>query len=159
MSFSVFLVSFFTWILLTWSFDWQEVIVGLVVSLFISVIFKRYYRIKFGRNFLVGLFKFLFVYVPVFTWEMVKANVDVASRLWSSKGNVRPGFVKVKTELKGDVEKLLLANSITLTPGTITMDIVGDELYVHWIDVAGLDNESKKVFYGRFEKILKGVCK
>lgn len=157
MSFSVFLVSFFTWLLLTWSFDWQEVVVGLIVSVVISVIFRKYYKISFNKNFIAGVFKFFFVYVPVFIWEMFKANVDVASRALLPGKNVKPGFVKVKTELKGEVAKLTLANSITLTPGTITMDIVDDELYVHWIDVTGTDEESKKSFYGKFEKILKGV--
>lgn len=157
MSFSVFIVSFFTWLLLTWSVEWQEVVIGLVVSLVISLIFTKYYRIKFNGKFIPGLFKFLFVYIPVFVWKMIKANLDVASRVLVPGRNVKPGFVKVKTALKGDVAKLTLANSITLTPGTITFDVVDDELYVHWIDVAGTDEESKKSFYDKFEKILKGV--
>ncbi len=157
MSFSVFIVSFFTWLLLTWSVEWQEVVIGLVVSLVISLIFTKYYRIKFNGKFIPGLFKFLFVYIPVFVWEMIKANLDVASRVLVPGRNVKPGFVKVKTALKGDVAKLTLANSITLPPGTITFDVVDDELYVHWIDVAGTDEESKKSFYGKFEKILNGV--
>lgn len=157
MSFSVFIVSFFTWVVLTWSLDWQELLVGLVVSTVISVIFKRHYRIKFGKKFFGGLLKFVFIYIPVFIWEMFKANLDVASRTLFPKGNLKPGFVKIRTNLNSDVAKLTLANSITLTPGTITMDVVGDELYVHWIDVLGTDEESKKTFYGKFEKILKGV--
>ncbi len=157
MVFSVFIVSFFTWLLLTWSVEWQEVIIGLVVSFAISLIFTKYYRIKFNGKFIPGLFKFLFVYIPVFVWEMIKANLDVASRVLVPGRNVKPGFVKVKTALKGDVAKLTLANSITLTPGTITFDVVDNELYVHWIDVVGTDEESKKSFYGKFEKILKGV--
>lgn len=159
MSFSVFVVSFFTWLVLTWSLDWQELLVGVVASLVVSMIFRKYYRIKLKKNFLTVFLKLVFVYIPVFIWEMIKANVDVASRTLFPKGNLKPGFVRVKTDLKSDTAKLILANSITLTPGTITMDVSGDELYVHWIDVAGCDEASKKKFYGKFEKILKGVYK
>ncbi|MGC8819771.1 MAG: Na+/H+ antiporter subunit E [Fervidobacterium sp.] len=157
MNFSVFIVSFFTWLVLTWSLDWQEVLIGLIVSLVVSMLFKKYYRIHFNGKVISGLFRFVFLYIPVFIWEMIKANVDVASRVLTPGRNVKPGFVKVKTTLKGDIAKLTLANSITLTPGTITFDVVEDELHVHWIDVSGTDEESKKSFYGRFEKILKGV--
>jgi len=157
MNFSVFIVTFFTWLALTWTIEPQEVIVGFVVSFVISIVFKKYYNIKFNSRFVPGLFKFVFVYIPVFIWEMLKANFDVASRVVEPKVNVKPGFVKVKTSLKGDVAKLTLANSITLTPGTITVDMKDDELYIHWIEVTGTDEESKKSFYGRFERILKGV--
>lgn len=157
MSFSVFIVTFFTWLVLTWTIDPQEIIVGLIVSAVISVIFKRYYNIKLSAKFIPGLFKFVFVYISVFIWEMLKANLDVASRVVEPKVKVKPGFVRIKTDLKGDVAKLTLANSITLTPGTITVDIKDDELYIHWIEVKGTDEESKKSFYGVFERILKGV--
>ncbi|AMW33558.1 Na+/H+ antiporter subunit E [Fervidobacterium islandicum] len=157
MSFSVFIVTFFTWLVLTWTIDPQEIIVGLIVSAVISVIFKRYYNIKLSAKFIPGLFKFVFVYIPVFIWEMLKANLDVASRVVEPKVKVKPGFVRIKTDLKGDVAKLTLANSVTLTPGTITVDIKDDELYIHWIEVKGTDEESKKSFYGVFERILKGV--
>ncbi len=157
MNFFVFIVIFFTWLALTWTIEPQEVIVGLVVSFVISIVFKKYYNIKFNSRFVPGLFKFVFVYIPVFIWEMLKANFDVASRVVEPKVNVKPGFVKVKTSLKGDVAKLTLANSITLTPGTITVDMKDDELHIHWIEVIGTDEESKKSFYGRFERILKGV--
>lgn len=157
MNFSVFIVSFFTWLLLTWSIDVQEVIMGLIVSVVVSMVFRKYYSIRFDGKFIVRLFKFLFIYIPVFIWEMIKANLDVASRVIVPDMRLKPGFVKVRTEMKTDVGKLMLANSITLTPGTITFDISDGELYVHWIDVAGTDEESKHSFYGRLERVLKGV--
>jgi len=157
MSFSVFVVTFFTWLTLTWTIELQEVIVGLIVSAVISIVFKKYYNIRFNAKFIPGLLKFVFIYIPVFIWEMLKANIDVASRVVETKTDIKPGFVKIKTTLKGDVAKLTLANSITLTPGTITVDMKDDDLYVHWIEVVGTDEESKKIFYGRFERILKGV--
>ena len=87
---------------------------------------------------------------------MVKANFDVAARVLNPKLPLNPGFVKVKTNLEGNASKLFLANSITLTPGTLTMEVEGDSLYIHWIDVKSPE-EKEKYISGRFEGILKGV--
>jgi multicomponent Na+:H+ antiporter subunit E len=68
--------------------------------------------------------------------------------------------VKVKTTLKSDTALTFLANSITLTPGTLTVDIDKDcgVLYVHWIDVKAKDVEAAtKIIVERFEKILKRI--
>lgn len=158
MNFSVFLVSYFTWMILTSFTDVKELIVGFFVSLVISIVMKKYYRIKFDVKFPIRVIKFVFVYLPVFIWEMIKANFDVAFRVLSPSLPINPGFVKIKTNLKKDSSKLALANSITLTPGTLTLDVKEDTLFIHWISVKALDEEEKKKKIGGiFEKILKGV--
>lgn len=158
MNFSVFLVSYFTWMILTSFTDVKELIVGFFVSLVISIVMKKYYRIKFDVKFPIRVIKFVFVYLPVFIWEMIKANFDVAFRVLSPSLPINPGFVKIKTNLKKDSSKLALANSITLTPGTLTLDVKEDTLFIHWISVKTLDEEEKKKKIGGiFEKILKGV--
>ncbi|MBU1238544.1 Na+/H+ antiporter subunit E, partial [Myxococcota bacterium] len=67
-----------------------------------------------------------------------------------------PGIVKVKTTLKSPMGRLLLANSITLTPGTLTVEIEGEYLFIHWIDVSSTDVDaaSEKIVKG-FEKYLE----
>ncbi|ABR31064.1 cation:proton antiporter [Thermosipho melanesiensis] len=158
MNFSVFIVTYFTWVLLTGYNDISELLVGFLVSLVISVVFKRYYRIKFDGWFLVKIVKFLLIYLPIFIWEMIKANFDVAARVLNPKLPINPGFVRVKTELKKDTSRLFLANSITLTPGTLTLDVEEDTLYIHWIDVkAKSADERRRHISEKFEKILKGV--
>lgn len=155
---SVFIVTYFTWILLTGYNDISELIVGFFVSLIVASVLKKYYRIRFDSKFLVRFVKFVLVYLPVFIWEMIKANFDVAARVLNPKLPINPGFVKVKTNLKKEASKLTLANSITLTPGTLTLDVKDDTLFIHWIDVKTLDeNEKKEKISGTFEKILKGV--
>ena len=71
---------------------------------------------------------------------------------------IKPGIVKVRLELKSDIAKAILANSITMTPGTISVDLVGDILYVHWIYVGSFDPAvyQNKVA-GRFEKYIKRI--
>ncbi|SHH18053.1 Na+/H+ antiporter subunit E [Thermosipho atlanticus] len=158
MNFSVFLVTYFTWMILTSFTDVKELIVGLFVSLVISIVLRKYYVIKFDIKFPLRIVKFIFLYLPVFIWEIIKANFDVAVRVLNPSLPINPGFVKISTELKKDSSKLVLANSITLTPGTLTLDVRDDVLFIHWIDVKTLeDKEKKRIIAGKFEKILKGV--
>jgi len=55
---------------------------------------------------------------------------------------VKPGIVKVRTRLKSRMGRLLLANSITLTPGTLTVELNGEWLYIHWVTVESADIEA-----------------
>jgi len=155
---SLFIVIFFIWLILTNSFAVSKLIVGFIASLTIAGFFKKYSFIRFDRKILLRILLFAFIYIPVLTWEMIKANIDVARRVLTPSLPLYPGFVKVKTDLKGNISKLTLANSITLTPGTLTLDVEEDTLYVHWIDVKSVEEEEKKKrIVGRFERILKGV--
>ena len=105
----------------------------------------------------VRVFWFLY-YIPVFFIHMVKANLDVAYRVLHLEVPIRPGIVKVTTGLKSDLGITFLANSITLTPGTLTVDIVGSDLYIHWINITDDDPERQtELIVSRFENILKKV--
>lgn len=138
------------WLLLTGSLHPDELIVGAVVLVLTLVVYRHslevFGGIKFGPKTLV----MLPVYLVVFVVELVKSNIDVARRVLSPALPVNPGIVRVHTELESDVGKLLLANSITLTPGTLTLDVDGKDLYVHWIDVQDTNTIGR-----RFEGIAK----
>ena len=103
---------------------------------------------------------FLLQYIPVLLWEVLKANIDVAYRVVHPKLPIRPGIVEVKTSLRSDIALTLLANSITLTPGTMSVDIGKENtvLYIHWIDVRERDSEAAtKIIVERFERILRKI--
>ena len=71
---------------------------------------------------------------------------------------IRPGIVKVQTELTSAMGKTFLANSITLTPGTLTVDIIDQTLYVHWINIETDDPEAQTdKLVRRFERMLKEI--
>jgi multicomponent Na+:H+ antiporter subunit E len=82
----------------------------------------------------VRWFTFL-VYLFPFFYAMAKANVDVAYRVIT--GRINPAIVRINPRLKNDVSLTILANSITLTPGTLSVDVdqKTNELYVHWINI------------------------
>ena len=103
----------------------------------------------------------LVCYAFVFLWECLKANIDVACRLIHPGLPIRPGIVKVKTLLRSDIGLTLLANSITLTPGTTTLDIDKDNgfLYIHLLKVEeGYDRSSMHLRrVARLENILTKI--
>ena len=142
---STFIVCFVFWLLLTWSIEIQELAAGAVVSLAVALFSARFFVHEksfwlFNPVKLVNLIVYVLFIFPV---ELVKANWDVAKRCLGGCKNVNPGIVKVPVELESDYAQAMLANSITLTPGTITMDIAEEEgktwYYIHWIDVAETD--------------------
>ena len=97
-------------------------------------------------------------YLGVLLIEIVKANIDVAYRVLHPKMPIKPGIVTIRTNLKQDIAKLILANSITLTPGTFTLDIIGDKLLIHWINVKAEDmEEATRIIAGKFERHLKVI--
>ncbi|MBT3319365.1 MAG: Na+/H+ antiporter subunit E [Clostridia bacterium] len=156
---STFLVLLAIWVLLT-GFNWMEVVLGAAVSLVLAIIISRFVNYSFGFGIILGLIKFIVIYIPVFIFKLVLANIDIAYRVLSPKLPINPGIVKVPTKLKSDFGKFVLANSITLTPGTLSLDVEDDEVIVHWVNVKGkTSGEHQSRISKTFEKLLGGIVK
>ena len=154
----LFVILFLIWLALTSSFHWQEVAVGAFLSLVLALILNKNYMALGLPSLSLKKIGFSVVYIIVLFKEIVVANFDVAYRVLHPKMPIQPGIVVIKTELKQDIAKLILANSITLTPGTFTLDIQGDRLLIHWINVQSTqDDEATKLIGQRFEKYLKVI--
>jgi len=158
-SFAYLLVfSFAVWLALTSSLEIQEVSVGIGVCVVVALWLSRYYLHLGLPPLSVKRVLFLFIYLVVLGAEIAKANLDVAYRVIHPKMPITPGIVVIKTGLKSDIAKMALANSITLTPGTFTLDIIGDNLLIHWINVKAEEVEDATEAIGeRFEKYLKVI--
>jgi len=159
-----FVLAFIVWVILAWPFvdgriNVQVVVAGLIASAVVSVLFHEILP-KEHRVFLspVRIFWFL-VYLPVFFYYVMKANLDVVYRALHPKMPINPGIVKIKTTLKTESGITALANSITLTPGTLTVDLTNDGfLYIHWINVKSDDIEqATKYIAQKFEWFLKKI--
>ena len=147
------------WILLTYPFDTQEAIAGIAVALIILVMPLPGIAILGDIRWTPKAFIYGIGYVFYFLWQLVRANLDVAFRVLHPKLPIEPGIVRVETVLKTRLGRLLLANSITLTPGTITMEADGPDFYVHWIKVEGVhDKERTRKIVSGFEKYLEVIC-
>jgi len=156
-----FIVAFVLWLLLTWSVKVDSILTGAVVAalsaVFLGHLFPRGARKVLSVASAKRVLWFVY-YVPFFLAYCLKANLDVAYRVVNMNLPIRPGIVKVKTKLKSDMARTFLANSITLTPGTLTVDIIGDDMYIHWIAVASDDPEEQtRIIVSRFEEILKRI--
>ena len=151
-------VTLVLWLALVAKLDWQEIICGILICLIVSLFGVHIYS-KLGLPSLTlkGIL-FSLVYIIVLLWEIIKANFDVAYRVIHPKMPIKPGIVVIKTQLKSDIAKMILANSITLTPGTFTLDVIDDKLLVHWINVKTEDTDEATSLIGyRFEKYLRAI--
>jgi len=150
--------SLLTWVALTSSLEPQELVVGIAICIVLSLWLNSHYSRLGLPPLSAKRLGFFLVYLAVLLWEIVKANVDVAYRVVHPRMPINPGIVVVKTHLKSDIAKMILANSITLTPGTFTLDVVGDSLLIHWINVKAEETESTTDLIGkRFERYLRVV--
>jgi len=149
----LFIISLIIWLVLSWTTYLPSVLIGIVVSLFISVWFADFFIMHAENFFQIKKFLYLLLYIPFFIFYCVLANFDVAYRVRHPKLPIKPGIVKVKTILSTLTGRVALANSITLTPGTLTVELTDDGyLYVHWINVTTVDVEeaTKKIVKGSF---------
>jgi multicomponent Na+:H+ antiporter subunit E len=153
-----FIIGFGLWLLLTLSLNIDHLIAGAVVVLLCTVLFGGYFTNKPVKFLQIHRLFWIIIYVPVFIWYMFRANVDVAYRVLHPQRPIKPGIVKIKTTLKTNTAKVFLANSITLTPGTMTCEIDGDYLYIHWIWVYNQEIEgASKLIAAPFEKYLRRI--
>jgi multicomponent Na+:H+ antiporter subunit E len=156
----VFVFALLVWFALTDIKDYQEAIIGIAISLLISFL-AGHFLIKnvASQHPVKRTIHFLF-YIVKFMWEMIKANLEVAYLVIHPMLPIKPGIVKIKTKLTKDSAITVLSNSITLTPGTLTIDINEQkkELYIHWINVKTQDiDKATEEIGNRFEKTLTEV--
>jgi multicomponent Na+:H+ antiporter subunit E len=162
---AIFVLSAAAYLLLAWSgggIDLIEVGISVILGAVMAISARAWNP---GRSWtLAGLnpfrwMAFLFYLAIPFFWGMVKANFDVAFRVIT--GKIRPGIVRVDSGLKGSLAMAMLANSITLTPGTLTVDVdeTGETgvFYVHWINVTD-ENPPESKIYGPFGKWARRVA-
>ncbi len=155
---TVFLLSLLFWLLITFRFTLPNILVGSAAAIICSAIFARYYFHNVYKFLQPARYFWFITYLFYFVWACIKANFDVAYRVLHPAMPIRPGIVKVKTTLKSDFARTLLANSITMTPGTITVDIIDDYMFIHWIFIRSEDPEVyTKMITGTFEKFIKKI--
>ena len=166
--FGMTIIMFVIWLLIAWPYNfennemnWQSFIIGLLISIFVGVVTSRNLVSPFINT---GKFNFnrilwFICYILLFMWLCLKANLDVAYRVLHPQLPIKPGIVKVKTNLKSPIARVALANSITLTPGTLSIDITDDGyLYIHWIYVVSEDIEvATQKIVSQFERILTKI--
>jgi multicomponent Na+:H+ antiporter subunit E len=156
---------FWLWVLLTllWiaansSFAVESVASGALISAALAYIFTQKTNVWQGVRFSPSRFYSFILYTGVFAVELLRANINMMRYVYAPRIDIKPGIVKIKTRLKTPLGRLSLANSIALTPGSLVVDIEGDTLFVHWLDVKTTDpDEATRIIAGPFEEHLEKV--
>lgn len=119
----------FVWIALSGTFSFSNILFGFVLSFFIMWIIS----LRTGNRKYFKIVPKFISFVFFFLYELTKANIQVAIDVMTPRFFMKPGIVRLPLDVKSDLEITLLANLISLTPGTCSLDVSADRkvLYVH----------------------------
>lgn len=144
---AIFFLMLILWLLLT-GFSYEEVIAGTIASLIVSAMS---YKLFVWDKSYPKRFLWLLAYIPYYIYAEILAHSEVIYLIFT--GKIKPGIVEVENPHKSDFGTTALANSITMTPGTITMEVYPEKLYIHWIKI----KKDKKQITSGFEKFLRRI--
>ena len=155
---NLWLTLFIIWVIANGTLAYNTLIAGVVISAVIALAFASFARVYSVIRWSPKIIYYYLMYLSVFIVELVKANLNVMSLVFSPRIDIKPGIVEIKTELKSPIGRLALANSITLTPGTLVVDIKENSLFIHWINISTTDPvAATEAISARFEKYLKVI--
>lgn len=145
----MYVVFFFLWIVFNGKITLEIVLLGIIIAAVMYYFTWRFMgyspgkEIKSFRKIGLGI-----EYILILFWEIVKANIHVIHFIVTSKYQIEPVIIRFKTDLKENGTKAVLANSITLTPGTITVSLEEDEYVIHCLDKEFAENiENSRLVY------------
>ncbi len=129
----MFVIMLSFWLLISASVDWQHIITGVILSIILVFFWNLMAIREDGQHtgFSLRQVGYVIHYCLYLLFDIIKANIKVAYIVLHPKLPISPGLVIMKNELKKDLPRVFFANSITLTPGTITVDLEGDLIIVH----------------------------
>lgn len=130
------------------------VVLTLIIYLFAHICLKYSWKMELT---ILKILPLAVVYLLVLAFEICKSNIKVMLIVWIKRIPIEPAVVKLKVPFKTDVARAVLANSISLTPGTITAAVEGDVFYVHCLSremIDGIEDSSfvklLRVMEGRY---------
>ena len=173
-----FLLLLGVWLLMSGHYDFFHISMGVLSALAVMLLhlrLRKYYvfeeeladakarmkdvfpvRLRFGR---------VLFYIPWLIWQIVIASLQVAAVVLNPKMPIEPAIIRFKTKFPNTSARVILGNSITLTPGTITIQIKGDEFLVHGLMDASasgivdgsLPGEVAKLYERKPEKVITHI--
>ena len=162
----LFVIALVFWLMLVWpvspvdgSLLIGDIAVGMLVAAFVALVMHQIIRVRFIRLVNPRSWFWIIIYLFVLTYYVLKGGLDVSYRVLHPRMPIRPGIVRIKSVLKTDTGKAVLANCITLTPGTLTIDVTDDGVfYIHWLNVLTLeDEEAAQHVLRRFEWYIQRI--
>ena len=155
---SLWLVLFVVWMVANSALSLAVAITGGIITFALAYIFSAtsdaWKNIRWTPQ---GLYHSI-AYLGTFVVELVRANINMMSYVYAPRIDIKPGIVKVRTRLTSPIGRLALTSSIALTPGSLVIDLRGDRLFIHWLDVQTTDvDEATKALVAPFESYLEKI--
>lgn len=146
----------FTWMFLGNSYDFGSFFGGYLIGLLLIFTLRRYFSTRFYLLSVWAVIKLLLIFIR----ELILSNYAIFKVIIKPKLDIQPGIFALPTELTKDWEITVLANLITLTPGTLVVDISDDQkiLYIHAMDIGDVD-EAIDSIKNSFEKAIMEVSR
>ena len=143
----MYLIFFLIWVIFNGQFTPEIAVFGLIIAGLMYAFICKFMGYKPRADIIMAKkFYYLIQYVFILVKEIVKANFAVIRMITSSRYELEPAVVRFKTDLKSAPARIMLANSITLTPGTITVSLTGDEYVVHCLDKSLAEGINSSIF-------------
>ena len=150
----MYVLLFCFWLLLNGNVTLEIVLLGLAVTALMALLeYTLFGYTPKTEGMLLRKAPVFCAYIPVLMWEILKAGWAGSKVVLFRRYKVTPTLVTFRTDLKTEFGRFLLANSITLTPGTITVQVKGDRLTVHCLDKSMLDTSDDGVFQRWIRKL------
>ncbi|HEY0236780.1 MAG TPA: Na+/H+ antiporter subunit E [Afipia sp.] len=155
---SLWLLLFVIWMVANSALSLSVAFTGGIVTFALAFIFATTSEVwKNIRWTPQALYHFI-AYAGTFVVELVRSNINMMSYVYAPRIDIKPGIVKVRTRLTSPIGRLALTSSIALTPGSLVIDLRGDTLFIHWLDVKTTDvDEATKALVAPFEAHLEKV--
>jgi multicomponent Na+:H+ antiporter subunit E len=158
MAFQILLNVFLAWIwmFLKVSYDSVTFFIGYLLGMIIIFSFQRFFQSRFYIYRVLAVIRLFFIFIR----ELILSNISVLKVILKPKLDIRPGIFALSTELQKDWEITILANLITLTPGTLVIDVSSDNkvLFIHAMDIADAQ-EAINSIKNTFEKAIMEVSR
>lgn len=146
----------FMWMFIKVSFDFSSFIKGYFFGLIIIFVFRRFFKSRFYLGNIYAALKLTLIFLR----ELILSNIAVIKVVLKPKLDMRPGIFAYETVLTKDWEITILSSLITLTPGTLVVEVSDDNkiLYIHAMDIDDVD-EAKNSIRNSFEKAIMEVSR
>ncbi|MGM7722583.1 Na+/H+ antiporter subunit E [uncultured Metabacillus sp.] len=146
----------FIWMFLSNDYSTLAFFKGYFFGGLIIFAFRKFFDHRFYLLNVIAVINLFFI----FCIELVKANISVLKVILSPKLTMRPGIFALETELEKDWEITILSNLITLTPGTLVLEVSEDNktLYIHAMDIEDVE-QARLDIKNSFEKAIKEVSR
>ncbi len=144
----MYVLLFVLWIIFNGNITLEIVLFGLVISALIYIFSCKFFDFSIKKDInMIKKLGYFIEYMAILFVLIIKANIETLKLIVSNRYDIEPTLVTFDVHFESDVTKVLFANSITLTPGTITAEVEGDTYKVHALDESFIDgiNEGKIV--------------